>query len=175
MYCIHCHKSVEATDKCPHCGEPLKQELTGEEKTNLVQALHKEENLRHDKLDRGMSFLVVGAIFIVIGIIFFTLSFKLDPTNQSDSHRYLRFASSEFVVAMAGLVGGGSSFLYGVITAIREERHLRVLKHDIDEINKSNTALTDKTPLWLPEFIEDSKAKIENHREVKAALKNKSK
>jgi hypothetical protein len=79
------------------------------------------------------------------------------------------------VVAMAGLVGGGSSFLYGVITAIREERHLRVLKHDIDEINKSNTALTDKTPLWLPEFIEDSKAKIENHREVKAALKNKSK
>jgi hypothetical protein len=173
MYCLKCQKNVGEGTTCPVCGEALKKEISLDEKTVLIQALHKQENKHRDLFDRGMSALVLGGIFLIIGFIFFSLSFKLNLNNQADSTRYLRPDSFEFVVAAVSLSVGGCSLIFGIVYVILQTRKLRVLKHDIAEIQESNTTVVDKTGLLVPEVLSNLKVKAKNRQAIKAAEKEK--
>jgi hypothetical protein len=175
MYCAHCFIKTKDETKCPKCGTSLKEQLTPEEKTALVQALHKKETHYRNWNDRGMCALVLGAIFLVIGAVFFSLAYKLDLTNQADNTRYLNTNCMEFWVAVVSLGGGGAAFLYGLVQVIIDARHLRVLKHDIAEINDTLSAKTTPTGLWIVAFTKNTQVKIANARAVHKIQKEREK
>lgn len=169
MYCLNCKKNIKQINPtssiCPLCGKDLKEKLSPDEKTALVQALHKRENDVRDHNDTAMSFLVLGAIFLVIGAIFFTLSYK--PISVNDNTKILQWQCFEFWVAVLSLGGGGLSFLYGLVRVIIGTRVLRVLCHDIAEINEKSTTIVDKTPLWIREFSFNLRVRILNAAKIK--------
>jgi hypothetical protein len=175
MYCLKCCKNVkdEAAEKCPDCGTPLHEKISAEERTPLVQTLHRKANKVSDRTNSAMSFLVLGLIFVVIGIIFFSLAYKLDPNNTADNNRHLMVNSLEFFVSMASLIGGGLASLYGLIMVIIDTRILRVLNHDIDAINRSLDVKVPSTPLWITEFVQKTKVTLANRKAIRAAEKSK--
>jgi hypothetical protein len=174
IYCPQCHKAYEdGTKECPECHKELQANISADEKTSLVQALHKKETKYRDFNDKAMSALVLGVIFLIIGVIFFNLSYKLDLNNQSDTTRYLRTDVFEFYVAVICLGGGGLATLYGLIRLVIDARILRVTTHDIREINRSKTAVVSKTGLWISEATSNLKTLIYNHKAIREAERSK--
>jgi hypothetical protein len=180
VYCKKCFKRLPVDKKtglvpaeCPFCHEKTDGSLTLEEKTPLVQALHKQENHFRDLNDRAMSCVVLGAIFIIIGIIFFNLAYKLDLSNPADNTKHLTTTTFEFWTSMVALVGGGVSFIYGLVQLIIDTRHLRVLKHDIDAINEKGSTNVESTGLWAVEFSANAKIIIANKKAIAKAKKER--
>ncbi|MCI2110954.1 MAG: hypothetical protein LKK13_01270 [Bacilli bacterium] len=181
IYCKKCFKRLPLDKKsgrlpkeCSGCKTPVNEsKLTLEEKTPLVQNLHRKENHYRDLNDRAMSCIVLGLIFLVIGGIFFSLAYKLDLTNPSDNTRHLTTTTFEFWVSVLSLGGGGVSFVYGLTLLLIDSRHLRVLKHDIASINDTDGVEVAKTGLWLPEFFANSKIIIANKRAIHRAKKER--
>jgi len=180
VYCKKCFKRLPVDKKtnavqaeCQFCHQPTSESLTLEEKTPLVQALHKQENHFRDLNDRAMSCIVLGAIFIIIGIIFFNLAYKLDLSNPADNTKHLTTTTFEFWTSMVSLVGGGAAFIYGLVQLIIDTRHLRVLKHDIDTINEKSVTVVETTGLWVVEFIANAKIIIANKKAIAKAKKER--
>ncbi len=171
MYCLYCEKNVKPKTEadfcvCPRCGKPLVAKLGAEEKTHLVQGLHRKENELRDSFDQGMSALVLGAILLVIGAVFFSLAFKLDLSNQADNTRYLRFDSFEFWVAAFCFAVGGGAVIFALFAISRSARGLRVLRHDIAAINDTMETEVGRTGLWLPEYVSNLRIKIANETKL---------
>lgn len=180
VYCPKCFKRVaedNKTKKIPEkcaCGEAIADhELTIEEKTPLIQALHKKENHYRDLNDRAMSGVVLGAILVIVGIIFFNLAYKLDLNNPADNTKHLTTTTFEFWVSVVALVVGGAAFIYGIVQLIYDARHLRVLKHDISSIHGKNRSGVEKTGLWFPEFAAHTLILIRNKQAIRAAEKER--
>lgn len=174
MYCLKCAKKSKEGPNCSRCGNPLHAQLSDQERTLLVQSLHRRENRLKDINDRAMSCLVLGTIFLIIGAIFLSLSYKLDLDNPSDNTRYLTMDSMEFWVALISLVGGGLAFVYGAIQWAVDLRLFNILRHDIAEIYQTSSSEVSKTPLWIVQFSKDFKIKLANRRALKAAEKKKT-
>ncbi len=77
----------------------------------FVQYLHRRHDKENDHRENAMSFIAVGSILLIIGIIFLALSFKISTETYD---RYLKFDSFEFVVAMFGIILGGSGLAWGI-------------------------------------------------------------
>lgn len=121
MYCIRCGKeSKNLVGRCEYCGHRLvDHELDNEEIRTLNKALHTRENNSREKVDNAMTFIVLGITLLIIGILFFSLSFKY-PTAYSPT-KELSFTCFEFYVSMAGLIGGGTLFVIGIVRLIIEK------------------------------------------------------
>lgn len=121
MYCIRCGKeSKNLVGRCEYCGHRLvDHELDKEETRTLNKALHTRENNSREKVDNAMTFIVLGSTLLIIGILFFALAFKY-PTASSPT-KQLSFTCFEFYVSLAGLIGGGTLLVIGVVRLIIEK------------------------------------------------------
>jgi uncharacterized membrane protein len=157
IYCKHCAKKYagEGLDKngqplvCSECGEVVTPTLNDEEVRPLVQKLHKKSNTYRNRIDTGLSMIVIGAILLVIGLIFYYLSFKLDQTNKTERVFIINRDSSEYWVFILGVVIGGTLLVAGLALAITFALLRREIVYHVDEVREKKTAVVEKAPSYL--------------------------
>jgi hypothetical protein len=136
FYCIKCgHEEKNKFAVCKKCGQPFVEALDHDTARTLVQRLHTNENVSHERVDSAMVFIVLGSIFLIIGALFFSLSYKLPDSQAID--KVLTFTCFEFYVSMAGIGAGGFMLIFGAIKLIINEIKLNRLKEKIYDLREA--------------------------------------
>jgi len=151
IFCKHCAKKISSkkaleagqTLRCPDCGNEVTAKLEDDEIRPLVQKLHKNNNYYRNKIDTGLSFIVIGMTLAIIGLIFYYLAFKLaaaDPNDPSTKTFILNRDSSEYWVFVVGVGVGGVLLLSGLALSLTFAFKRRAVRLSVEYIRAHKTA-----------------------------------
>jgi len=151
IFCKHCAKKISTKKaseagqvlRCPNCGKEVSAKLEENEIRPLVQKLHKNNNYYRNRIDTGLSFIVIGLTLAIIGLIFYYLAFKLaaaDPNDPSTKTFILNRESSEYWVFVVGVGVGGLLFVGGLTLSLTFASMRRATRLNVEYIRAHKTA-----------------------------------
>lgn len=105
----------------------LVDKIEPSEVSSFSQAAHRRDTEGYDLSQNAMCFEVIGGIVLIIGILFIFLSLK-KSRNQIVG---VDFASLQFVICVACLLGGVVCLTIGTILLIKALKKRKSAKRDI--------------------------------------------
>ena len=106
-----------------------------------ISDLHNEEDIHafhvqchanirenNEKLNQGLTYLIIGCISLIISVVFFVLSFKYNQLKQ----RIFRPNSFEFIVFCATALLAVSGIISGLIISIKAKKEITKNQKNID-------------------------------------------
>jgi predicted nucleic acid-binding Zn ribbon protein len=185
IYCKKCAKkfssikdvSEDGTFTCHSCGATVNETLQDDEVRPLVQKLHKNSNFYRNRIDTGLSFIVIGLMLAIIGLIFYYLAFKLaalDPNDPTKKEFVLNTTSSEFWVFVVGVSVGGTMFIAGLCLALVYAYKRRTVRYSVEYIREHKTTLVPPVQsIFVEWWNKISHFFKELNFEIKTRLNNK--